>query len=126
MMQKQTLEFNIGFIFSKIERDFFKHTKESSDTFHSAVQVPKVWFGLPCSKWDSVDISLSDKAQIEQKLYDISDSIFSGWEVRFYIKPINQYIEINYVFLKKEKPKKMTVGEIEKALGYKIEIISGD
>lgn len=124
MMQKQTLEFNIGYIFSRIENSIFKHTKEHCDEFFGTIQVPKIWFGI--NQWGDTDLTLSNKMELYNRLHKVCDDMFIHWDNSFYIGSKDQYIMITCHFSKKEQPKKMTVKEIEKALGYKVEIVSGD
>mgnify|MGYP003299229030 FL=1 len=122
MMQKQTLDFSIGYIFSKIEKKLFEHIKEQN--FHGVVHIPKIWFGLPSSKYDGVNLSLLDMATIEDELNEICENICPDWMVRFRFNPEKQYIAVNYFFSKKEQPKKMTISEIEKALLRQNELLN--
>lgn len=123
-MKEQTLEFNIGYAFAALDRAFIKCVDEKLDFDFGKVLIPKVWFGY--KYWSALeeDILNHIKRDIYTRLYGIFEDIAPKWEVGLKIDQYKQYIRINYTFAKKEEPKKMTVNEIEKALGYKVEIVS--
>lgn len=125
MMKAQTLEFNIGYAFAKIDKKLFDYIKGGcKGILIGEVSIPKIWFGLSCSTMSNVDISLSEKEEIGVRLYDIFENANPHFYLCINIRPDKQYITIDYVITRKEHPKKMTVNEIEKALGYKVEIVS--
>ena len=49
-MQKQSKDFIIGYVFSRIEDKIIPLLSTNINAIEGKVQVPKIWFGLPCSK----------------------------------------------------------------------------
>ena len=120
-MGKQSLDFICGVL----HESMMKAVCQTNSTFEhigASCLIPKVWFGLPCSK--SEDVTLDDCTQrhFNCKLVKMSEELFSNKRVTWYFRPFKQYIEVKYDIEK--SPKKMTVAEIEKELGYRIEIVS--
>lgn len=125
MSKQQSMEFIAGYIFNKIDKQL--HENFLYDTvaeFDGMATIPKVWFGLKCSKQDSVDLIYSDKTYFIEKLTACVEEYFPTARIKkLTIEPVNQYIRFSYTFVKHFVKKKMTVNEIEKELGYKIEIV---
>lgn len=120
-MGKQSLDFICGVIHESMMRTIC-NTSSTFEHIGASCNIPKVWFGLPCSK--SEDITLDDCTQrhFNYKLTKMSEELLPNKKVTWYFRPFAQYIEIKYII--ERLPKKMTVAEIEKELGYKIEIVS--
>ena len=124
MMQKQSKDFIIGYVFSSIERKVTPLLSANIDTIGGKVQVPKVWFGLPCSK--DLDNTIYDctsyTCPIVNTLRDLYSKVFAYFSTNLY--PQEQYMIFEFKVMKENPKKKMTLKQIEKELGYKIELIS--
>lgn len=125
MMQKQTDEFIAGFIFNKADETIVK-SGLNSESIEFSVTIPKNWFGfytyisyLTCSRTQLESLSNMKEILINA----IKQLTNNKYKITIETMEENQYLKFN-VYL--NKPKKMTVSEIEKALGYKVEIIAGD
>ena len=127
MMQKQSLDFIVGYVFARADKAIFKHfwTYEHRNELLVSIEVPKIWFGLTsCSAYIN-DITGEKKYELIQKLTDTLNSLYPKLDcVCDKITPENQYLKFHFRVKYKEPVKKMTVEEIEKELGYKIEIVS--
>lgn len=125
MSKQQSMEFIAGFIFNKIEKQLHENfIRATAHEFDGMATVPKVWFGLNCSRSHLVDLNYSDKQYFIEKITSCVHEYFPAAEIKnLEIAPVQQYIRFNYTFTKRT-PKKMTVSEIEKELGYKVEIVS--
>ena len=125
MMKKQPLSFITGYLFEKMERHILASIAQDASLMLDSVCVPKIWFGLECSRDERVDIDEGIKTVLATMLEQVlSDALPScNTNVRM-IAPYNQYIRFEYTSSKKIEPRQMTVAEIEAALGYKIEIVS--
>ena len=123
MMQKQSKDFIIGYVFSRME-DKITPLLSTTNIIEGKVQVPKVWFGLPCSK--SLDNTIYDctsyTCPIVKTLHDLYSKVLTYFSVNLY--PQEQYMIFEFKAMKEEPKKKMTIKDIEKELGYKIELIS--
>ena len=124
MMQKQSKDFIIGYVFSSIEHKITPLLYTNIDGIESKVQVPKIWFGLSCSKNPANTIydCVSYTCPIVKTLHDLYSKVLTYFEVNLY--PKEQYMIFEFKAMKEEPKKKMTLGQIEKELGYKIELIS--
>ena len=124
MMQKQSKDFIIGYVFSSIEHKVTSLLSANVYTIEGKVQVPKIWFGLPCSK--SLDNTIYDctsyTCPIVKTLHDLYSKVLTYFSVNLY--PQEQYMIFDFKVGKEEPKKKMTLGQIEKELGYKVELIS--
>ena len=127
MMQKQTKDFIIGYVFSNIENKvtpLLSTANINSIEIEGKVQVPKIWFGLSCSK--DLDNTIYDctsyTCPIVKTLYDLYSKVLTYFSVNLY--PQEQYMIFDFKVMKEEPKKKMTLKQIEKELGYKIELIS--
>ena len=123
MMKQQSSDFIEGYVFSKIERNLsilLKQNKVYNVTFNTSI--PKIWFGLPCSQNNDVDLPNKIKEWYIEDLTKLFNAIVPDKTLQMDIYPELQYIVFSYKIA--DKVKKMTKEEIENALGYKIEIIS--
>lgn len=121
------VEFITGYAFKAIENYVAKETDAFRNIPDCGVQgdvvFPKVWVNESFDhrgfelKMESVMQRLTDVFQI---MYGSRFQLFASWEEYVYQR---NHIAINFRFMKRA-PKKMTVAEIEKKLGYKIEIVS--
>lgn len=127
MMQKQSLDFIIGYVFARVDRALFKHfwKYENKEELKVSIEVPKIWFGLPSHNNITNDITGNDKYGMIQKLNDTLNDLYPKLDsICEKITPEKQYLKFHFRVKYKEQIKKMTVEEIEKELGYKIEIVS--
>lgn len=123
MMQKQSKDFIIGYVFSRMVNKIVP-LLSTTNIIEGKVQVPKIWFGLSCSK--SLDNTIYDCASytcpIVKTLHDLYPKVLNYFSVNLY--PQEQYMIFEFKAMKEEPKKKMTIKDIEKELGYKIELIS--
>ena len=123
-MQKQSKDFIIGYVFSRMEDKITPLLSANINTIEGKVQVPKVWFGLPCSK--SLDNTIYDctsyTTPLVKTLHDLYLKVLTYFSVNLY--PQEQYMIFEFKAMKEEPKRKMTIKDIEKELGYKIELIS--
>lgn len=126
-MQKQSLDFIIGYVFAKVDKAVFKHfwTYEHRNELIVSIDVPKIWFGLTSCSSVTNDITGSIKYSLREKICNnLKDSYPKLDIVCERIVPEKQYIRFDFRVKRKEVVKKMTIAEVEEALGYKIEIVS--
>lgn len=123
MMQKQSKDFIIGYVFSKMVNKIVP-LLSTTNIIEGKVQVPKIWFGLSCSK--SLDNTIYDctsyTCPLVKTLHDLYPKVLNYFSVNLY--PQEQYMIFEFKAMKEEPKKKMTIKDIEKELGYKIELIS--
>ncbi len=126
MMTAKSIDFITGYVFSKIDRSIFKHTTAKGfNTFEDSQVVPKIWFGLKCTSNHTNDITGDVKYEMKFALEQAINDLYPKWETTVVsIVPERQYIRFDYIVRRREEAKKMTIAEIEKELGYKVEIIS--
>lgn len=124
MMQKQSKDFIIGYVFSSIECKVTSLLSANIDTIEGKVQVPKIWFGLSCSKRldNTIQDCVSYTNPLVKTLYDLYSKVFTYISANLY--PQEQYMIFEFKVMKEKPKKKMTLKQIEKELGYKIELIS--
>lgn len=126
MMAPKSMDFITGYVFCKMDRSIFKYinSEEYQTTFTDSHAVPKIWFEGKYTKGPLNDLNDGVKANIKAILEQSLSDLYPKWETRIVsIAPERQYIRFDYVVCRKVEPKKMTVAEIEKELGYKIAII---
>ena len=126
-MQKQSLDFIAGYVFAKMDRSIFKQfsNNDTKETLVESITVPKIWFGLSSSQQVTNDIKGDEKYILRENICEALDSIYPRLEtICERIIPEKCYIRFDFRVKYKEQIKKMTVEEIEEALGYKIEIVS--
>ena len=125
MMKAQSLDFITGYVFAKMDRSIFKHFNERPDTLVNSVNVPKIWFGLSSCQQVTNDIKGDEKYLLRENICEALNSIYPRLKtICERIVPEKCYIRFDFKVNYKEQIKKMTVEEIEKELGYKIEIVS--
>lgn len=130
MMKKQTYEFIAGCVFNKMETNVFEKLKQIPATecninINSHEMIPKIWFGISSSHEVTNDITGDAKYWLKDKLEMLMADLLPKFETTIVkIVPDNQYIRFDYNVVKKVPVKKMTVEQIEKELGYKVEIVS--
>ena len=127
MMQKQPLDFIVGYVFAKMDRSIFKQFghNDTKETLVESITVPKIWFGLSSCQQVTNDIKGDEKYILRENICEALNSIYPRLEtICERIIPEKCYIRFDFKVKYKEQVKKMTVEEIETALGYKIEIVS--
>ena len=127
MMKEQNKEFLAGYIFAEIQRIAYKQIKKNPrniNEINDFVLVPKIWFGLNCDKDVNNFIGEGVKFTLLNKISNVQKDLFPKWEsIEITCQPYQQYVRFDFTMIR-QVPKKLTVEEIEKKLGYKIEIIS--
>lgn len=127
MIEKQSLEFITGYIFSKVENHIIRaHVNKTERINIPYVYVPKSWFGLRPIKSELENISLGTRAEIENSLGALCQKYNTDqatYHFSFYTKADQQYILFIVEGVRMPAAKEMTIEEIEKELGYKIKII---
>ena len=127
MMKEQSLDFITGYVFARVDRAIFRHfwTYQNKNELTVSIEVVKIWFGLTSCSSVTNDITGDKKYELMQKLTDTLNSLYPKLDCLCEkIAPENQYLKFHFKVRFKEQVKKMTLEEIEKALGYKIEIVS--
>ena len=127
MMNKQSLDFIVGYVFAQMCRSISKHFNNNctKETLVESIAVPKIWFGLTSCSFITNDIAEDKKYELIQKLHDALNDLYPRLNTTCErIIPEKCFIRFDFKVKYKEQVKKMTVEEIEKALGYKIEIVS--
>lgn len=124
MRKKKSIDWISAYVFNNVENKCFKALQHNVwDTEVIQTPIPKVLFGLTATKSDEVTITEDVKKELHESiLNDCNEIFFDRFQFTINIYPKNQYIWIE--ISAKRKPKKMTLEEIEHALGYKVEIIS--
>ena len=124
-MHHQSGNFIAGCLFTKMETNICKKLKQGATEIGDCEIIPKIWFGLTSSKSVTNDIYSCDKAWFKKKLEQTLNDLLPQFETTIVkIVPDAQYIRFDYNVIKKAPVKKMTVEQIEKELGYKVEIVS--
>lgn len=127
MMEKQSLDFIKGYVFSKVEgRIKHAHVNNVERMPPVYVHVPKSWFGLRPIKSELEDLSISARVELVSSLGELCRTYNSQQSVYgFYIfaEPDEQYIRFTIEGVRMSAVKEMTVADIEKELGYKIKIV---
>lgn len=127
MMQGKSLDFITGYVFAKMDRSIFKHfgNNDTKETLVESHSVPKIWFGLSSCQQVTNDIKGDEKYMLRENICEALNSIYPRLEtICERIIPEKCYIRFDFKVKYREQIKKMTVEEIEKQLGYKIEIVS--
>lgn len=126
-MKTQTHEFIKGYVFAHIHDDFLHSlvTHGPDREVIGKLKVPKVWYGLRCSKCTDESIPESVICEHRAKLTSTFKDLAPKHKINIKIYPYLQYIMFEYT-IQKDVVKKMTVAEIEEALGHPVEIIKGE
>lgn len=127
-MQKQSIDFIKGYIFSKVENQIMHaHVNKPAKIPPMYVLVPKSWFGLRAIKSELEDLSISARSEILGSLSELFRSyntLNTTYEFQIFAEPDQQYIRFSIEgILMPTTTKEMTISDIEKELGYKIKII---
>ena len=115
--EHKSINFIIGYALGKIQQ--FWLNMQSNNYVHdgSVVAIPKLWL----LKDEDLDKNLFIILNMVPRLFN---EIVPNYYFAAQIKDIDYYYELHYIISKLPDVKKMTVSDIEKELGYKIEIIS--
>ena len=127
MMKAKSLDFIVGYVFAQMDRSIFKHFShnDTKETLVESIAVPKIWFGLSSCQQVTNDIKGDEKYLLRENIGEALNSVYPRLEtICERIIPEKCYIRFDFKVKYKEQVKKMTVDEIEKALGCKIEIVS--
>jgi hypothetical protein len=122
MMQKQTDEFIAGYIFKEADR-IILCSGLNQKIINFELQIPKIWFGVKYHQSVFIGTLFNISKIAADAIKQLTDN---KYEVLWGTREENQYILFSFCLKKKPDTKKMTIKEIEKALGYKVEIVSGD
>lgn len=126
MMKPQSIDFIVGYLFSRMNEYIFEHfnINQCEEALVVSISVPKIWFGLSSSHDITNDVKGVHKYAIRVLICETLTDNFPKLESCCErIVPDNQYIRFDFEVKYKEVVKKMTVTEIESILGHKIEII---
>lgn len=129
----KSIDFITGYVYKSIEYNCAKNTKAFKDIpddgYRYEVEFPKVWIGgEPRGPVTGVGFGLTMQA-ILNGIEDAFNSTFNrdvnNFKLQLSWGQANNpaYVAIQS-YLVKDRPKKMTVTEIERALGYRVEIVS--
>lgn len=125
MMTKQPLPFIVGYLFKSMDTSIYKHFNCHKSTLVESHCVPKIWFGLSSCSSITNDIKGDYKYQLKVTLQKVLSDLYPKFEtICERIVPEGQYIRFDFKVTPIPEVKKMTVEDIEKELGYKIEIVS--
>lgn len=127
MMKAKSLDFITGYVFAKMDRSIFKQfsNNDIKETLVESITVPKIWFGLSSCQQVTNDIKGDEKYLLRENICEALNSIYPRLEtICERIIPEKCYIRFDFKVKYREQIKKMTVAEVEEALGYKIEIVS--
>lgn len=126
MMKIQTNEFITGYVFAEAERKFVKRIKENPELEHIVVDVdvPKCWFHMIQALNPSVSAPVHDVSYITEHVLNALTDVLIKWDFDCTSDVNHQYQRFRFYAQKKIERKKVTVEDIEKILGYRIEIVS--
>lgn len=136
MRAPKAYDWIIGYIFGDFERKIIKYIKENNkpstgicfqdyrDPYMRVCSVPKVLFNLKESKSKENTLRQEDADSLCKAITEELEEVF-GHKFTFDIIcfPENQYMTFRMKAAIKPPKKKMTLKEIEAALGYEVEII---
>ena len=126
-MQKQSLDFIKGYVFSKVEgRIIHAHANKVDRMPAVYVSVPKAWFGLRAIKDKSEYLAPPAELDLLSSLYSVCQAYNTEQsKYRFYIsiEPDEYHIRFTIEGVRIPTAKEMTIAEIEKELGYPIKIV---
>ncbi|MBR3600235.1 MAG: hypothetical protein IKL53_10220 [Lachnospiraceae bacterium] len=117
----ESTDFNAGAIYTRMEKVLIKNViNTEANEVVSFMELPKIQMICHDSNCDDKIINNTlDKVQkhfdaVYGKSYEL---IIHGWKYR------KQYVYIDYRIVRKERPKELTIKEIEELLGYKIKVV---
>ena len=126
MDKKKSLDFITGYVYSKIEKKIFSaYVNKLSKIEPIYISIPKIWFGLRPIRDKAEDVGCFDRNVLITSIKQLClayNTEKSKYDFNLSMEPDKQYILIT-IEGKRTSPKEMTIAEIEKELGYKIEII---
>lgn len=126
MMKPQSLDFIVGYLFSRMDKYIFEHfnANQCEEALVVSINIPKIWFGLTSSHDITNDLKGFQKYAIRVAICETLTDMYPKLESCCgKIVADNQYIRFDFEVKYKEVVKKMTITEIESILGHKIEII---
>lgn len=136
MRTPKRFDWIIGYVFGDFEKKLLKYLTEENKpgmglkledidgSYMRVCNVPKVCFGL--REYKSKENTILEGAGnrlcevIKEELEEVFGKKFTFDIIYF---PDNQYITFRMKAFRKQPPKKMTLKEIEAALGYEVEIV---
>ena len=127
MMTKQSKDWILGYVFSRLEKYIIEgHMKKLDNIDNHIISVPKNWFGLQATKNTCVTLSDEERHDYIDKLKELCCAL--NHKDRSYlfsitVRPYQQYMEFYMSATRLPEVKEMTIAEIEKELGYKIKVI---
>lgn len=126
MMKIQTNEFITGYVFAEADRKLAKKITEKRDIERIIVDVdvPKIWFHMICALNPSVSAPIHDVDYVTEHVTNTFKDVFPNWNIECTSDVNHQYQRFKFYAQKKIERKKITIQDIEKILGYRIEIIS--
>lgn len=133
MMKQQSPEFLLGYLFSEIERKVIKDITGKGPTYSHYLpntfiaQVPLLWFGVKnaSSKFTHplvLENTLLVAEDICKKLDETLHDLFTKRLFHTVVVKDNAYYK--FVTTVIEDRRRMTLSQIEDALGYKVTIVS--
>ena len=124
MMTKQSRDWILGYVFSRLEKYIIEgHMKKLDNIVNHVVQVPKYWFGLQATKNSCVTLSDEERHNYIDRLKELCCSLNhknGSYHFSVAVRPYQQYMEFAMTATRLPEVKEMTIAEIEKELGYKI------
>lgn len=119
MMKEQSLEFIIGYVFSKIEKKVYEaHINKLPKTEAIEISIPKTWFGLRAIKDKNEDIDCFAKCVLITSIKQLClayNTEKSKYDFSLDVEPDEQYIIIT-IEGKRTSPKEMTVARNRKRI----------
>lgn len=111
-----------GYIFSNLEKRYLKAIKDKEDSFRMEIDIPKSWFGLQATTSESVTLDPTAINRYVTEMEDMATVLCRRWRVlESKIYPNMQYMRV--CLLMDRAIPRLTKSQIEKLLGYEIEII---
>lgn len=125
-MQPQSLEFIVGYTFGDIQRRFLKLKAEHEylEDAELALNIPKLWFGVPNCTSRKTSATLDDQNYIIKQSCETLSIIFPEWDITCTSEVNMQYQQFKFNLKKKVIRQQLTLRDIEEILGYPIEIVS--
>lgn len=122
MMKQQTPDFILGYLFNSVERKIVK-AKLSTDKFPYPVteSIPLLWFGTRRSDPPASVLILAD--ELCKRLDATLSDVFTKYSLTTEVVRDQQYFTFITTI---ENRRNLTVSQIEKLLGFKINIIEED
>lgn len=130
MMQQQSPEFILGYLFSEIERKVIKNITTKSGFMISPpntfmAQVPLLWFGVKNPNYIHPAARITLEALAQELCEKLDKTLPDAFPKRLFhtvvVKDKQYYRFVTTVI---EDRRRMTLSQIEDALGYKVTIVS--